>query len=249
MTFDSADRLSADKMGKVRASLEVTNETPITGYVTSPGSSEIKRRIYDTFPTQNRAVTQADYENIVYRMPAKFGSIKRCAVYKDQDSLKRNLNMYVISEDKFGKLIKTNNTIKTNLKTWINNYRMINDTVDILDPYIINLGIDFEIRIQSGVNKNDALGAAFNAIKKKFSEGYFISQDFSVSDVYSELKNITGILDVTNVKITNKVGGQYSPVTFNVSKNISQDGSMVLSPANAIFEIKYPSSDIRGKVK
>jgi hypothetical protein len=249
VTFDSPDRLASDKMSQVRASIEVTNETPITGYVASPGASEIKRRIYDTFPTQNRAVTQADYENLVYRMPGKFGSVKRCAVYKDQDSMKRNLNMYVISEDKFGKLIKTNSTIKSNLKTWLNNYRMINDTVDIIDPYIINLGIDFEVKVQSGINKSDALGSAFAAINRKFSEGYFISEDFSISDIYSEIKKITGILDVTNVKITNKVGGQYSSTTFNVSKNISQDGSMVLCPANAVFEIKYPSSDIRGKVK
>ena len=249
MTFDSPDRLLGDKMNDVKASLEVTNETPITGYVSAPSSAEIKRRIYDTFPTQNRAVTQADYENLVYRMPAKFGSVKRCAVYKDQDSLKRNLNLYVISEDRFGKLIKTNDTIKSNLKTWLNHYRMINDTIDIIDPYVINLGVDFEIKIQSNYNKNEALGSAIKAISKKYSEGYFISEDFSISDIYAEIKKIDGILDVTNVKVINKVGGQYSSTTFNVSKNISQDGSMVLCPANAVFEIKYPTSDIRGKVK
>ena len=182
-------------------------------------------------------------------MPAKFGSVKRCAVYKDQDSLKRNLNLYVISEDRFGKLIKTNDTIKSNLKTWLNHYRMINDTIDIIDPYVINLGVDFEIKIQSNYNKNEALGSAIKAISKKYSEGYFISEDFSISDIYAEIKKIDGILDVTNVKVINKVGGQYSSTTFNVSKNISQDGSMVLCPANAVFEIKYPTSDIRGKVK
>ena len=80
----------------------------------------MKRRIIDTFPTQNRAFTQLDYENIALRMPGQYGSIKRVSVQKDQNSTKRNLNMYVVSEDSFNKLTITNNTIKTNLKSWIN---------------------------------------------------------------------------------------------------------------------------------
>ena len=44
------------------------------------------------YATQNRAVTQADYENIAYRMHSKFGSIKRVSVQRDPDSQKRNLN-------------------------------------------------------------------------------------------------------------------------------------------------------------
>ena len=70
-------------------------------------------------------------------------SIKRVSAQKDPNSLKRNINMYVISENSFGKLTLSNATIKDNLKTWLNQYRMINDTVDILDPYVINVGIDF----------------------------------------------------------------------------------------------------------
>ena len=146
MDFEDRSNLSNPTVQTVVSSLEINNETPLVGSVTSPNSSEIKRRVYDTFPTQDRAVTQADYENVAYRMPAKFGSIKRCSVQRDPDSAKRNLNMYVISEDQFGKLTATNLTIKNNLKTWLNHYRMINDTIDILDPFIINLGIEFQVK-------------------------------------------------------------------------------------------------------
>ena len=82
-------------------------------------------------------------------MPRKFGSIKRCSIQKDPDSQKRNLNAYVISENTLGKLTPTNDTIKKNLKVWLNNYRMINDTIDILDPFIINFGINFVIKPDS----------------------------------------------------------------------------------------------------
>ena len=99
LEFEDESRLAASSVSAVRNSLEVNNETPIVGNVTNPSTSEIKQRIYDTFPTQNRAVTQKDYENLIYRMPQKFGSIKRCSVQKDPDSQKRNLNVYVVSED------------------------------------------------------------------------------------------------------------------------------------------------------
>ena len=72
--------------------------------------------------------------------------------------------MYVISENSFGKLEKTNSTIKRNLKIWLNQYRMINDTIDILDPYIINLGIEFSIKTVSGVDKKLVIGRCIDAL-------------------------------------------------------------------------------------
>ena len=249
LSFENPNVLSQTKIAELRESIEVSNEKPITGDVRNPSSAEIKRRIIDTFPTQNRAVTQNDYENVVYRMPSKYGSVKRVSVYKDQDSMKRNLNMYVISENESRKLVATNATIKNNIKTWLNNYRMINDTIDILDPYIINLGIDFVIRLAHGANSEEVLGNCITQLSQNYNETFFIGESFQSSDIYSILKSIQGVLDVSSVKITNKSGGQYSPTTFNVTKNTSPDGTRVLCPSNAIFEIKFPTSDIRGKIR
>ena len=151
--FADERNLNRTTLNQVTDSLEVMNESPITGDVSMPSSAEVKQRIFDTFPTQDRAVTQADYENVAYRMPAKYGSIKRASVQKDADSLKRNLNMYVVSEDSQGLLTTTNGTIKKNLKTWLNNYRMINDTIDILDPYIVNVGVSFVLKGATGIDK------------------------------------------------------------------------------------------------
>lgn len=247
--FENRTVLSNVEINALVSSLEVTNAKPITGDVTTPSTSEIKRRIYDTFPTQNRAVTQADYENITYRMPGKFGSIKRCMVIKDQDSMKRNLNMYVVSEDSFGKLTNTNKTIKTNLQTWLNNYRMVNDTIDILDPYIINIGVDFVVKLKPGHSRTEVQAQAVAVIRNLFREGFFISESMYISSIYTALKDIDAVLDVVSVKINNKTGGLYSPTTFVINKNMSPDGSQLLCPTNAIFEIKYPEVDIRGKVR
>lgn len=248
-SFSDPTKLVASKKATVLSSLEVSNEKPITGYVSAPSPSELKRRIMDTFPTQNRAVTQADYENLVYRLPSKFGSIKRVCVYKDQDSKKRNLNMYVLSENSFGKLSITNSTIKNNIKTWLNNYRMINDTIDILDPYIVNFAIDFSIRTVPGAQPDQILNNAITQLKNDLSEGFFIGEHISVSDLYTSLNKVSGLLDVTSLKVINKTGAEYSSTHFNVDKNMSQDGTYIMAPANAIFELKYPSVDIKGKIR
>jgi len=247
--FKNRNQLTTAKINDVIASLEVTNEVPITGDVSNLTSGELKRQVYDTFPTQNRAVTQADYENLTYRMAAKYGSIARCSVQRDPNSLKRNLNMYVISEDKFGLLTTTNSTIKNNLKTWLNNYRMLNDTIDILDAYIINLGIEFIIKAAVGVDKYSLLDSAIGALRRYFSTRLFIGEHFSISNVYGELKKVPGLLDVTNVKITNKAGNQYATTEFDIDSNISPEGTYLTCPKNAIFEIKFPGVDIKGKIR
>ena len=82
---------------------------------------------------------------MIYKMPGQYGSIKRVNAVRDEDSFKRNLNIYVVSEGSNGKLVRTNDVIKENLKVWINKNKMINDTIDVLDAKILNLGIDFTI--------------------------------------------------------------------------------------------------------
>ena len=247
--FADLDKLSATKVDIVRASLEAQNETPIMGVVRSPTSEELKSRIYDTFPTQNRAVTQSDYESLAYRMPGKYGSIKRVSIQKDPSSLKRNLNMYVISENKFKKLTLTNSTIKNNLKTWLNQYRMMNDTIDILDPYIINFGIEFIVKPSAGVDKYSLMDAVVRELGKMYKQPFFIGEVLYMSEIYQRLKGMPGVLDVVNVKIVNKSGSNYSSTVLNIQKNMSPDGDYLIVPKNGILELKYPKIDIVGKIK
>ena len=247
--FSDFSSLSQAQATAVRDSLEVTNETPILGNVSNPSVGELKQRIYDTFPTQNRAVTQKDYENLVYRLPSKFGSIKRCSVQKDADSQKRNLNLYVVSEDPQGKLTNTNNTIKTNLKTWLNHYRMINDTIDILDPFIINFGINFIVKPETKSNKFEVLDACVAALAAEFSTPLYIGERLSISRIFNILNNVNGVNDVVRVNIVNKNSSAYSSVFFSIQDNMSLDGDYILTPSNAILEMKFPSVDIKGKLR
>ena len=118
-------------------SLDVENEEPVLGQVEELTQEEIRVRAINAYSAQNRAVTQQDYLSLVYRMPAKFGVVKRANIVQDKDSFKRNLNLYVISENIDGDFIASPSTVKENVKTWINQYKMINDTVDILDGQVV----------------------------------------------------------------------------------------------------------------
>ncbi len=246
--FTNASELSIPIMKEIIESLEVTNETAIQGVVTSVNSTDIKSRIYDNFASQNRCVTQADYESMAYRMPGRFGSLKRVSAQRDPNSLTRNMNLYVISENSFKKLQLTNSTIKNNLKTWLNYYRMMNDSIDILDPFIINFGIEYSVRLKSGANRFTSLAACNNAIASLYEAGFYIGEPANIGDIYAALKYVPGVLDVTGVKLLNRNGTGYSNSVININQNLSPDGSTLMTPKNAILELKYPSKDLIGKI-
>jgi|TARA_R110000851_G_scaffold236991_3_gene389720 hypothetical protein len=246
--FKDETSLAASSMRTVRQSLEVENEEPIVGDISLPTTDEVKLRIYDSFASQNRAVTQTDYESLIYRMPPSFGSVQRARVIRDEDSFKRNLNIYVVSQDSENTLTETNGSIKNNLKTWLQRNKMINDTIDILDAKIVNFGIQFEAVADLETPKFDILSAAENVLKTYFNRKMDIGEALFITDIYSQLKKVPGLVDVVSVKINRQVGGKYSDVALDLTNGTSSDGRYINVPKNVILELKYPDSDIKGVI-
>jgi len=247
--FNNITSLTEATRDFVANSLEVTNGEPILGDISLPTVEELKIRAIDAFAAQNRAVTREDYVAATYTMPAQFGAVKRCCVKRDDDAFNRNLNLYVISENQDNHLVRTNITIKNNLKTWLNHYRMINDTVDILDAHIINFGIEYDIVIESGVNRHAALRASNLAIRSLLKMTKEIGEPIIITDIFKALKDVREVVDVVEVRIINKVAGAYSQVVFDIAKNTSADGRVITPPQTHIFELKYPNLDIVGTIK
>jgi hypothetical protein len=247
--FDNIVELSRDTISFVRENIEVTNEEPIIGDMPLPNSTEVKRRAKDVFATQNRAVTKQDYISVVYSMPPKYGAIKRCNMLRDHNSLKRNLNLYVISESANGLLAQTNESIKQNLKVWLLKNKMINDTIDILNARILNLGIEFSVVGDTEMNRYDILNKANSALKKYYLGIPDIAEPFYISDIYTLLKKVDGVVDVLHVEINQLSGGSYADLTFDVDGSTSADGRYIKIPEDVIWEVKYPMTDIKGVVK
>ena len=126
---------------------------------------------------------------------------------------------------------------------------MINDTIDILDGKVVNFGIDFIAVSDYGVNKVEV----FNSVIRNLSNFVFSPMDMGqtlyITDIYEVINETVGVVDVTNIKLKNLVGGRYSGVVYEFDDFISSDGRYVRVPNNYILEMKFPKQDIRGTVR
>ena len=138
--------------------------------------------------------------------------------------------------------------MKLNLKTWLNNVRMLNDTVDIMDAKIVNIGIEFEVVSNEEVDKYNVLDSCIRALRQKYSRPMFIGERFYLTDVFTELNKVRGVADTSKVKLVSKRGANYSSSTLNVEEFMSLDGRYLSVPDNVVLEIKFPKIDIKGTV-
>lgn len=247
--FRNIQNLQTSKINFILDNIQIFNESPINGDILVPTTEEIKRRAASQFATQGRAVTLQDYISSVYAMPSQFGSVKRAAIYRDNDDFRRNMNLFVISENSLGQLETSSNVLKDNLKTWLNSVRMVNDSLDILDASIVDLGIEFEVIAQQDVNKNTVFNLSKDEIFRQLTDvAPEIGEPFYLSEVFRILKEVDEVLDVINVKITSKSGSNYTSFKLNIEENTSPEGRVIYMPHNTIWQIKY-KSDIVGTVR
>lgn len=246
--FKNEGALNQSIVNFVSSTIECTNDSPIRGDVTIPTTEELKLRARANFATQKRCVTIEDYKSCIYNMPADYGAVKRANIYQDKDSFKRNLNLYVVSENTFGALSPTTGTLKQNIREWISMHKMVNDSIDILDARIVNFGISFRIVAEPDRNRYDVLQAAINKLAAEFIVKMDIGESISISNIYNILNEVDGVEDAVDVRILPKNGGNYSNTRFDFASNTSPDGRRIGGYENVIFELKLPSSDIQGSI-
>jgi hypothetical protein len=126
---------------------------------------------------------------------------------------------------------------------------MINDTLDILDPKIINIKVDFVAVVDYSQEKFEALNVGIEAIQDIFAEKMNIGEPIYITKIYDVLNNLDEIVDVTNVKISVATGNNYSDSVLNIADYISADGRILYAPENAVYELKYSDLDIKGTIK
>ena len=250
MSFTNESSLILSEKNSVVESLELTNEKQISGDLSRISAEEVKIRAKGAYMSQNRAVTKDDYIALCYNMPSNFGVIQKAQLMRDETSFNgKNLNLYVLSSTTLGTLTQTDNIVKQNLRNWINQYKMIGDTIDILDARIINLQIDFSLTAFTNVNKYDVITTCISTLSNFYSSyTYDIGEPFKISEVYKILNNIPSVIDTKLVTVTQKTGAGYSNYEVQYEDLISKDGRYLIPPENAVFEFKYVAQDITGEV-
>ena len=212
---------------------------------------EIRNNSISQFSTQMRNVTQDDYLVRALSMPSKFGTIAKAFTQKpNADEAATTLDIYVLSSDINNYLTIASNTLKNNLKNYINEYRMIGDTISIKNAFIINFGIDFEIITYPNQNNNQVLQRCITALQNYFkTDKWQIQQPIITPDLFVLLDAIDGVQTVKQINFTNKVGTSqgYSEWAYDMNA-ANQNGTIFPSLDPSIFEIKYPNTDIKGRV-
>jgi hypothetical protein len=242
-------------------SIACNNPSPASGASSAESLQEIKNNALSNFATQNRLVTREDYIIRSYSMPAKFGSVAKSYIVPDdqlsQDRYTTNrianplaMNMYILGFNSLKQLTNVNDAIKDNLKTYLNHYRILTDAVNIKDAFIINIGIEFEISVLPNYNSNEVLLKCINAIQSLFNiDKWQINQPILKSDITTTIANIKGVQSVIGVIIKNVYDTAlgYSGNVYDLS-SATKNGVIYPSLDPSIFEVKFPSQDIKGRV-
>jgi hypothetical protein len=236
------------------ASLAVTNPRAADGGGSGDSIEQVKINTLGQFPTQLRNVTSDDYLIRALSMPSDFGTISRAYAIPtligetNPGEIPGILDLYILTINSNGKLKTASNTLKQNLRTYLSEYRMINDSVSIKDAFIINIGVEFEIIVRPGFNNNDVLTACINQLQVYFrTDNFQINEPIILSDLFPLLDGVDGVQTVKDIKIINKDGGNYSQFAYDIE---GATINRVIYPSidPMIFEVKFPNDDIKGKV-
>lgn len=235
-------------------SVACNNPEAGTGGSSGDSISEIRENSLRMFGTQLRSVTQDDYTVRALSMPGIYGAIGK--VYVEPEKIE-NLNpharpavldMYVLGYDNNKNLVTTSSTFKENLSTYLSQYRMVNDKINIKNGFVVNIGVDFTIVLRPNYAGNVVLSKCISTLKDYFDiDKWQINQPIFISDIYVVLDKVEGVQTVKSVNIHNLAGGGYSQYFYDV-KGATQSNTVFPSQDPCIFEVKYPNSDIKGTI-
>ena len=246
--------------------LTVNNNSPATGGGDGDSIEEIRQNALGYFNAQNRVVTPEDYVIRTYSLPTKYGTVAKAFALRDEQLNKimsineeqyvtnraqpNSVNLYTLGFDSYGKLTTLNSIVKNNLARYIEQYRMLTDDINILDAFIINIGVNFEISVFKNYNINDVLARSIGTIQNFFDiSKWGINQPIVLADLNYAIGSVDGVKTIKNLTIVNKYqfkdGTGYQNYKYNIEEATIDD---VIYPSldPSIFELKYPQNDIIG---
>lgn len=238
------------------------NPSPATGGGDGDSVQELRMNAMAEFSSQMRSVTQDDYLSKASSMPSKYGKVSKAYMTKDDATFSKYLaadasnrdplsvSLYVLSLDANSKMARPSDSLLRNLQTYLSDYRMMTDSVKIKPAYIINIGCSFDIVMRPNFNGQDVIGRCLAQLKDFFNiNNWQINEPIVLSDIYTMLDSVEGVQTVRKVEITNKSGESsgYSRYSYDIS-GATLNGVIYPSLDPSIFEVKYPDTDLQGRI-
>jgi hypothetical protein len=247
--------LNSTTANYIFASLSTSNPIAATGGRGGDTLEEIRQNTLALVASQKRSVTADDYLVRALSMPSEYGAVSKAYIEQpkltdNQVSTIETLSLYVLSLNSSGQLDYANTTLKNNLRTYLSQYRMIGDNIEIRDAYIINIGVNFEIIVLPEYNNNEVLLSCISSIQSYFLlDKWQLNQPIMIRDLYILLDKIKGVQTIKTISVVNKAGTStgYSQYAYDI-EGATQNQVIYPSLDPSIFELKYPNQDIKGKV-
>jgi hypothetical protein len=238
---------------QVSQSLIVTNVTPAIGGSDQPSIEEIRNMVAYNFAAQNRAVTLNDYKSLIETMPSTFGAPAKVNVMEEDNKIKIKL----LSYDQNGNLTDSvSTTLKNNILDYLSEYRMVNDFLEIQSGEVIDMGMEVDLVIDKNGNQTEIVKTSVEDIISYFSiDKRKMGDPLLIGDLYRIIGGVTGVVNVIDIRVFNKIGGEYSSAEVaqsysdSVTKEIQQYDSTIYMKSNQIFQIRFPNIDVKIRVK
>ena len=240
--------------------LTFNNPEAATGGRDGDTVDELRENSLRAFNEQGRAVTLQDYTVRSLSMNPKYGTIAKVYAAQDQltnpnsttdsiiDSNPLSLSLYTLAYDNNKKLIQATSTLKSNLKTYLSQYMILTDAINIKDAFVVNISISYDVILRPNYQGRDVLLACTNRLKDYFSiSKWNINQPINISSLYTLLDQEKGVQTVQAIKIDNVVGGSYSQYAYDIA-GATRHNIVYPSYDPCIFEIKFPDIDIKGRI-
>lgn len=239
-----------------QSTLAFTNPQPATGGKDGDTVEEIRQNSLRAFNEQGRIVTKQDYAFRAMTLPTTLGSIAKAYVTTDADIPSADSNiynplgvcLYVLAYDNDKKVVQASPELKDNLKTYISEFKPLTDGCTIKDAFVINIGVKFDIITLPSYNSREVILKCTEVLKDYFNiDKWSINQPINLSNIYTVLDRVKGVQTVQSVKLETKVGGNYSSFDYDI-EGATKSNIVYPSLDPMIFEVKYPNSDIQGRV-
>lgn len=242
--------------------LAVNNPNPAKGGGDGDSIENMRLNIASQFMSQMRTVTQEDYLARVLSMPPEYGKISKAYITKDQATFNKNMrnnpdqndkllvSLYVLGYNGANNLDYPTPALLGNIQTYLKEYRMLTDAINIKTAYIINIGCNFDITIRPNYTSQDVLTRCILSLKDFFAiDNWQINEPIILGDIYTLIDQVEGVQTVKNVQIINKFGEAegYSKYSYDIPGGIL-DNVLYPSLDPSIFELRYPDQDIQGRV-
>lgn len=247
----------------VKSSVAINNPAPAAGGATKRDIDSIRQSAMANFASQNRMITREDYIARCYMMPAKFGSIAKAYIIGDtqQDTSDMTypretisnplaLNLYTLSYNDEKQLVPLNQALKENLRTYLSQFRMLTDAINIKTAYIVNIGVECDIVVSPNANNQEVQLRVVNRLKELFDvERMQINAPIIVPNIMAELDKVRGVQTVARFELTNLFNTAlgYSEYVYELGA-ATKNNIIYPSLDPMIFEVRNPNKDIKVRI-